>query len=147
MISAFFGSLKQEFAGYNSKKLLADMMAGLTVCAVALPLALHGVLAKKDGTVEKVVLGEDPTDPVLGISDILPHLGKDQAVKPMGEAFTGEDLNVCVGSIPEKEADSEAVKKHVLALLKENDADIVRCAFQHRFRTQARQGIMAWIGA
>ena len=40
MISAFFGSLKQEFAGYNSKKLLADMMAGLTVCAVALPLAL-----------------------------------------------------------------------------------------------------------
>ena len=68
---------------------------------------------------EKVVLGEDPTDPVLGISDILPHLGKDQAVKPMGEAFTGEDLNVCVGSIPEKEADSEAVKKHVLALLKE----------------------------
>lgn len=86
---------------------------------VALPLALHGVVAKKDGTVEKVVLGEDPTDPVLGISDILPHLGKDQAVKPMGEAFTGEDLNVCVGSIPEKEADSEAVKKHVLALLKE----------------------------
>ena len=40
MISAFSGSLKQEFAGYNSKKLLADMMAGLTVCAVALPLAL-----------------------------------------------------------------------------------------------------------
>ena len=40
MFSAFFRSLKQEFAGYNSKKLLADMMAGLTVCAVALPLAL-----------------------------------------------------------------------------------------------------------
>ncbi len=40
MVSAFFGSLKQEFTGYNSKKLLADMMAGLTVCAVALPLAL-----------------------------------------------------------------------------------------------------------
>lgn len=40
MLSAFFCSLKQEFAGYNSKKLLADMMAGLTVCAVALPLAL-----------------------------------------------------------------------------------------------------------
>ena len=40
MVPAFFGSLKQEFTGYNSKKLLADMMAGLTVCAVALPLAL-----------------------------------------------------------------------------------------------------------
>ena len=49
MISAFFGSLKQEFAGYNSKKLLADMMAGLTVCAVALPLALaFGVSSRSE---------------------------------------------------------------------------------------------------
>ena len=51
MFSAFFRSLKQEFAGYNSKKLLADMMAGLTVCAVALPLALafHPARARRPG--------------------------------------------------------------------------------------------------
>ncbi len=86
---------------------------------VTLPLALHGVIVKKDGTREEVVLGEDPGDPVLGISDILPHLGKDQAVKKLGEAFGGEDLNVCVGSIPEEEEGENPVKKHVLKLLQE----------------------------
>lgn len=86
---------------------------------VTLPLALHGVIAKKDGSVQQIVLGEDPEDPVLGISDILPHLGKDQAEKKIGEAFTGEDLNVCVGSIPEAETEKDAVKKNILKLLKE----------------------------
>ena len=62
-----------------------------------------------------VVIGEDPSDPVLGISDILPHLGKDQRSKSLGEAFTGEDLNVNVGSIPVTEEDAkEAVKKNIL---------------------------------
>lgn len=86
---------------------------------VTLPLALHGVIVKKDGTTQEVVLGEDPSDPVLGISDILPHLGKDQAVKKLGEAFGGEDLNVCIGSIPDEDEGENPVKRHILKLLAE----------------------------
>ena len=74
---------------------------------------------KKDGTTQEVVLGEDPSDPVLGISDILPHLGKDQAVKKLGEAFGGEDLNVCIGSIPDEDEGENPVKRHILKLLAE----------------------------
>ena len=86
---------------------------------VTLPLAMHGVVAKKDGSVEDVVLGEDPADPVLGISDLLPHLGKDQITKPASEVITGEGLNVCIGSIPKEEEKEEPVKKAVLELLSE----------------------------
>ncbi|MBR6325214.1 MAG: aminopeptidase, partial [Lachnospiraceae bacterium] len=86
---------------------------------VTLPLALHGVVAKKDGTVQKVVLGEDPSDPVVGISDILPHLGKDQATKPLGEAIPAESLNVYIGSIPLADEKEEPIKKNVLRLLEE----------------------------
>ncbi|MBO4887380.1 MAG: aminopeptidase [Firmicutes bacterium] len=88
---------------------------------VTLPLALHGVVALKDGSVKKVVIGEDPSDPVLGISDILPHLGKDQMSKPIGEAFTGEDLNVNIGNaaMPDGEDEKELVKKNILRILKD----------------------------
>lgn len=88
---------------------------------VTLPLALHGVIAKKDGTVEKVCIGEDPSDPVLGISDILPHLGKDQRSKTLGEAFTGEDLNLNVGNaaLNGSDEEKELVKKNILRILKE----------------------------
>ena len=88
---------------------------------VTLPLALHGVVAKKDGSVVKVVIGEDPSDPVLGISDILPHLGKDQRTKTLGEAFTGEDLNLNIGNaaLPEDGEEKELVKKNILRILKE----------------------------
>ena len=87
---------------------------------VTLPLAMHGIVAKKDGTVVKVVLGEDPSDPVFGISDILPHLGRDQRAKTLGEAFTGEDLNLNIGSMPAegKEDEKELIKKNVLDILK-----------------------------
>ncbi|MCD8053490.1 MAG: aminopeptidase [Lachnospiraceae bacterium] len=89
---------------------------------VALPLALHGVIAKKDGTVENIVLGEDPSDPVFCISDLLPHLGADQMAKKASAVIAGEDLNVLVGSEPlanvEKEKEKEAVKANVLRLLK-----------------------------
>ena len=57
---------------------------------VALPLALHGVVAKKDGTVVNVVIGEDPSDPVLGISDLLIHLSGDQMAKTLSKAIEGE---------------------------------------------------------
>ena len=93
---------------------------------LALPLALHGVIAKKDGRSIKVVIGEDPSDPVLGITDLLPHFDKDMRTKPIGTAFTGEDLNVSAGSIPyiseneEEEKDAaEAVRKNILNILKQ----------------------------
>lgn len=86
---------------------------------VTLPLALHGVIAKKDGSVIKVCIGEEPGDPVFGISDILPHLGKDQRSKTLGEAFTGEDLNLNIGNIPVDDKDAkDPVKQNILNILK-----------------------------
>lgn len=86
---------------------------------VALPLALHGVVVKKDGTVVNVVIGEDPADPVFGISDLLPHLAGEQMEKKGAKVIEGEDLNILVGSIPVEGEEKEAVKKMVLAVLKE----------------------------
>lgn len=86
---------------------------------VAMPLALHGVVAKKDGTSVEIALGEDPSDPVIGISDLLPHLGKKQMEKRGNEVVEGEDLNILVGSIPLSGEEKEPVKKQILQLLKE----------------------------
>ena len=87
---------------------------------VTIPLALHGVIAKKDGSVVNVCVGEDEADPVFYITDLLPHLGKDQAGKPLYSAFTGEDLNALVGSRPfDDEKVSEKIKLGVLSLLNE----------------------------
>ena len=92
---------------------------------VALPLALHGVVAKKDGTVVEVVIGEDDNDPVVGISDLLIHLSADQMAKKASVVIEGEDLNVCVGSMPlkqeneEDKKEKELVKAHILSILKE----------------------------
>lgn len=86
---------------------------------VTLPLALHGVFAKKDGSVVTVNIGEDENDPVVGISDLLVHLSADQLGKKASVVIEGEDLNVTVGSIPVKGEEKEAVKKNILALLKE----------------------------
>ena len=86
---------------------------------VAMPLALHGVVAKKDGRTVEIVLGEDPSDPVIGISDLLPHLGKKQMEKRGNEVVEGEDLNILVGSIPLSGEEKEPVKKQILQLLKE----------------------------
>lgn len=84
-----------------------------------LPLALHGFVVKKDGRTIPVVIGEDPADPVIGISDILPHMDKDQRSKPIGTAFTGEDLNVCFGSIPAEGEEDNPLKQNVLNILKD----------------------------
>ncbi|MCF0136683.1 MAG: aminopeptidase [Lachnospiraceae bacterium] len=86
---------------------------------VTLPLAIHGIICKKDGTSVNVNIGEDAGDPVFGISDILPHLGKDQNGKSIGEAFTGEDLNLNIGSIPAEGEEKNAVKKNILNILKD----------------------------
>ncbi len=84
---------------------------------VAIPLALHGVIATKDGRLVDVNIGEDESDPVFYINDLLPHLGHDQGKLPLDEGIKGEQLNVLVGSIPDGEEHS--VKLAVMALLHE----------------------------
>ena len=86
---------------------------------VTLPLAIHGVVAKKDGSKIDVVIGEDDNDPVVGISDLLIHLSADQLGKTAAKVIEGEDLNVLVGSMPLKDEEKNAVKANVLKLLKE----------------------------
>ena len=87
---------------------------------VTLPLAIHGVVCLKDGSTVKICIGEDAGDPVFGITDILPHLGKDQRNKTIGEAFTGEDLNVTFGSTPAEGEDvKDPFKTNVLNILKD----------------------------
>ena len=85
---------------------------------VARPMALHGVVCKKDGTTVNVVIGEDENDPVVGISDLLIHLAAEQMKKPASTVVTGEQLDVLVGSIPLKKEEKDAVKANVLDLLK-----------------------------
>lgn len=94
---------------------------------VATPLALHGVVALKDGTTVKVVIGEDMDDTVVGISDLLIHLASEQMDKKAAKVVEGEALDILVGSMPlkkeetksDKEDCKDAVKKNILALLKE----------------------------
>lgn len=91
---------------------------------VALPLALHGVVAKKDGSVVNVCIGEDPSDPVVGVSDLLIHLAQDQMKKSGAKVVEGEDLNVMIGTIPLEAATDDkdkknTVKKNILNILKE----------------------------
>lgn len=86
---------------------------------VTLPLALHGVVVKKDGSKIDIVIGEDDSDPVIGISDLLIHLSADQLQKKANVVVEGEDLNLLVGSIPLADKDKDAVKANILNLLKE----------------------------
>lgn len=77
----------------------------------AIPLSMHGKIIRKDGSEITVNVGEKPEDPQFCITDILPHLGKDQMTKTLGEAFTGEDLNVLVGSLPLTDGEGEKLFK------------------------------------
>ncbi len=86
---------------------------------VTTPLAIHGVVCKKDGSVIEVHIGDDKNDPVVGISDLLIHLSADQLQKPAAKVVEGEDLDVTIGSIPLKGEEKDAVKKNILKLLKE----------------------------
>ena len=85
----------------------------------AIPLALHGVVCRKDGTTVNVVIGEDDNDPVLMISDLLPHLAADQMKKTLAEGIVGEQLNVILGSEPLTGEGSDLVKLHMMKLLNE----------------------------
>jgi len=86
---------------------------------VTIPLALHGVVCKKDGTTMTVNIGEDENDPVFGIGDLLVHLSADQLTKTAAKVIEGENLDVTIASIPVKEGDKFSVKANVLKLLKE----------------------------
>ena len=91
---------------------------------VALPLALHGVVVKKDGTKVVINIGEQENDPVFGISDLLVHLASEQLEKKASKVIEGENLDLLVGSIPfedqeQKDKAKEAVKTNVLRILKD----------------------------
>ena len=86
---------------------------------VTIPLALVGVVCKKDGSVVEVNIGDDPKDPVVGISDLLIHLAADQLQKTGAKVIEGENLDITLGSIPFSEEEKEPVKANVLRLLKE----------------------------
>ncbi|MCD7865398.1 MAG: aminopeptidase [Clostridiales bacterium] len=95
---------------------------------VTIPLALHGVVAKKDGSVVQINVGEKPEDPIFGISDLLIHLSAEQMEKKTARAIEGEDLNVLIGSMPMRFAESDdqktkeekkKVQANILRILKE----------------------------
>lgn len=86
---------------------------------VTLPLALHGVVVKKDGTVVNVCIGEKADDPVVGITDLLIHLSAKQMGKKASEVIEGEDLNILIGSMPLEGEEKDAVKANVLKMLKD----------------------------
>ena len=86
---------------------------------VTIPLAMHGVVVKKDGRVVEIVIGEDAGDPVFCVTDLLIHLSQEQLKKPAEKVIEGEKLDILVGNYPLKENDKESVKKGVLKLLKD----------------------------
>lgn len=87
---------------------------------VTIPLSIHGVIVKKGGEVINVVIGEDESDPVFGVSDLLIHLSQDQLKKSLATGITGEDLNILVGSIPSADKDIKTkVKYNILKILNE----------------------------
>ena len=91
---------------------------------VTLPMALHGVICKKDGTTVKVNIGDKPGDPVFGVSDLLIHLSADQMEKKAAKVIEGENLDLLIGSIP-KTADNKEDEKEMKDRVKANILDIL----------------------
>ena len=85
---------------------------------VTLPLALHGVVIKKNGTKVEIVIGEDEKDPVFAVTDLLIHLSQSQMEKKAGKVIEGEGLDLLIGNKPLAGEEKDAVKKQILALLK-----------------------------
>ena len=95
-----------------------------------IPLALHGVIIRQDGSAVKVNIGEDENDPVFCVTDLLPHLAQDQMKRSANEIIKGEELNILIGSRPFRDDDiSEKVKLNIMAILNEKygitEADFV----------------------
>ena len=86
---------------------------------VTLPLAIHGVIVKKDGTTVNVNIGEKPEDPVFCVTDLLIHLAANQMEKKAAKVVEGENLDILVGTIPLNDEEKEATKKGVLEIIKE----------------------------
>ena len=88
---------------------------------VTIPLALHGVVVRKNGEIIEVEIGEEESDPVIGITDLLPHLGSEQMKKEAAKVIEGEGLDVLIGSMPcesTEEDEKDLVKKNILNILK-----------------------------
>ena len=85
----------------------------------AIPLAIHGVVCRKDGTSVTVTIGEEDTDPIFYVSDLLPHLAADQMQKTAAKVIEGEQLNVILGSEPLQGEGSDLTKLHIMKLLNE----------------------------
>ena len=83
----------------------------------AIPLSLHGIICRADSTEIKICIGEDESDPVFYISDLMPHIAKDQYAKTLAEGITGEGLNLVAASAPYDEEDG--AKLNLLAILNE----------------------------
>ncbi len=84
----------------------------------AIPLALHGVIVRKDGTSVTVTVGEDENDPVFCVSDLLPHLAKEQMQRNLGDGIKGEELNIIIGTMPFRDDEvSEKVKLNIANIL------------------------------
>ncbi len=84
----------------------------------AIPLALHGRIVRLDGEIIDVCVGENEDEPCFCVSDLLPHLSREQSAKPVSKALTGEDLNVLIGSRPfNQDKESEQVKLNILNIL------------------------------
>ncbi len=86
---------------------------------VTIPLAMHGVVAKKDGSVVEICIGEDESDPVFCVTDLLIHLSQEQMKKNAAKVIEGESLDILVGNYPLKKDDKESVKDGVLQLIKD----------------------------
>ena len=86
---------------------------------VTIPLALHGVVAKTDGSLVEISIGEADDEPVFTVTDILIHLASEQMEKKVGKAVDGEDLDLLVGSIPIKAKEKDPVKQNILKILKD----------------------------
>lgn len=85
-----------------------------------IPLAIHGVIVKADGEKREIQIGEEESDPIFTITDLLPHLAMEQMEKKLKDGVSGEDLNLLIGSIPMEDKDiSEKVKLNILMLLNE----------------------------
>lgn len=85
----------------------------------ALPLSIHGIIVKKDGTKIDIKIGEDDSDPVVVITDLLPHLASEQLKNKASDVIEGENLDILIGSRPLKGTEKERVKDNILKLLKD----------------------------
>lgn len=117
---------------------------------VTLPMALHGVVVKKDGTRIDICIGEKEDEPVVGVTDLLIHLSGKQMEKKASVVVEGEDLNVLIGSRPLKGEEKDAVKKQMTDLLKEEynieEEDFLSAEIEV-VPAKEEQEILAWTGA